>query len=116
MTKEEQQTFRPRIETRIQEIRDSLAATAQDREAISPDASIGRLSRLDSMQMQQLALGVQTRMKEEISRLQEALGRIDRGIFGTCELCRKDISAERLDYQPDAAVCVDCLNRPRRRR
>ena len=55
-------------------------------------------------------------MKEEISRLQEALGRIDRGIFGTCELCRKDISAERLDYQPDAAVCVDCLNRPRRRR
>ena len=52
MTKEEQQTFRPRIETRIQEIRDSLAATAQDREAISPDASIGRLSRLDSMQMQ----------------------------------------------------------------
>lgn len=106
-----QESFRPKIEARIHELEDSMESTKQDREAISPDKSIGRLSRLDSMQMQQMALGMNSRMQEEVRQLKEALKRIDNARFGTCDLCRKDIPMERLEFQLDATICVDCFRR-----
>lgn len=115
MEKQIQESFRPKIEARIAELNDTLHSTKEDTEAIAPDVSIGRLSRLDSMQMQQMALGMQTRMREEIKQLKEALQRIDRGRYGTCDLCRKDIPMERLEFQFDATVCMDCLQKAKRR-
>lgn len=109
-----QESFRPRIEARITELNASLVSTKEDTEAIAPDKSIGRLSRLDSMQMQQMAVGMQARMREEIKQLKEALQRIDRGRYGTCELCRQDIPLERLEFQLDATICVNCFRRARR--
>jgi DnaK suppressor protein len=114
MEKSQQEQFRPKIEARIEELNASLASTKEDTEAISPDKAIGRLSRLDSMQMQQMAVGMQLRMREEIKQLKEALQRIDRGRYGTCELCRKDIPLERLEFQLDATICVDCFRQARR--
>lgn len=114
MDKAQQEAHRATILARIAEIEENLAGSAEDTKAISPDKAIGRLSRLDSMQMQQMALGMKQRMREELRRLQDALARIDRGAFGTCQLCGNDIPQERLEYQPDAVTCVDCLNRARR--
>jgi DnaK suppressor protein len=113
MDKQEQEQFRAKIEARIADLNASLASTKEDTEAISPDKAIGRLSRLDSMQMQQMAVGMQSRMREEIKQLKEALLRIDRGRYGTCELCRKDIPVERLEFQLDATICVGCFRRVR---
>lgn len=109
-----QESFRPRIEARIAELDAQLGATKGDTEAIAPDKAIGRLSRLDSMQMQQMAVGMQSRMREEIKQLKEALQRINRGRYGTCDLCRGDIPIERLEFQPDATICVACFRRARR--
>ena len=109
-----QENFRPKIEARIAELNATLASTKEDTEAISPDKSIGRLSRLDSMQMQQMAVGMQSRMREEIKQLKEALQRIDRGRYGSCDLCRQDIPLERLEFQLDATICVNCFRRASR--
>jgi DnaK suppressor protein len=109
-----QESFRPKIEARICELEKAMESTKEDREAISPDVSIGRLSRLDSMQMQQMALGMNSRMLEEVKQLKEALKRIDNGRYGTCELCRKDIPMERLEFQLDATICVECFRRASR--
>ncbi|HYL98260.1 MAG TPA: TraR/DksA C4-type zinc finger protein [Blastocatellia bacterium] len=38
----------------------------------------------------------------------EALARISRGAFGTCENCRKPISRARLDALPWTRLCCDC--------
>lgn len=115
MEKQIQETFRPKIEARIAELEASMESTKGDRAAISPDKSIGRLSRLDSMQMQQMAVGMNSRMREEVKQLKEALQRIERGRYGTCDLCRKDIPMERLEFQLDATICVDCFRRASRR-
>jgi DnaK suppressor protein len=111
MDKSLQETFRARIEARIDELNTTLASTKEDTAAISPDVAIGRLSRLDSMQMQQMAMGMQARMREEIKQLKEALQRIDRGRYGTCDACRQDIPIERLEFQLDATICVACLRK-----
>lgn len=103
-----QETFRPIIEKRVSELDKQLSESAEDAKAISPDRGIGRISRLDSMQMQQMTLDARNRQKHEIQRLKDALTRIDKGTYGTCRLCRRDIAEERLKYQPDVLACVRC--------
>jgi DnaK suppressor protein len=103
------------IDFDVSQVADVLNAgkrfTRDPSEPVSPDASIGRLSRLDSMQMQQMALAGRRRLEEERARLVEADARIDAGTYGTCLICGGDIDAERLEYQPDAVACMPCMRR-----
>ena len=108
MNPTEQERFRDVILKRQVEITDELQDLEGSTEAIAPDVSIGRLSRLDSMQHQQIALANKRRLEDETSRLLEAVRRIEAGTFGRCLVCGQDIAAERLEIQPDAVACVAC--------
>ncbi|MCE5267904.1 MAG: TraR/DksA C4-type zinc finger protein [Planctomycetaceae bacterium] len=43
--------------------------------------------------------------------VEAALGRIERGEYGNCEVCRQPISEERLDALPFARYCIACAQR-----
>jgi len=111
MKADQQSVYRPIIAARLAEIEKELTAMADSTEVIAPDVSIGRLSRLDSMRHQQMALAGKQRHEEERSRLVAAEFRIDKETYGSCLLCGKDIATERLEYQPDAVTCVPCAQR-----
>lgn len=108
MTSDQQRAFIPHIETRLRDIDQEIESTAAASEAVSPDVSIGRLSRLESMQHQQIALAGKRRLEDERSRLIEARRRIDAGTFGRCLFCGRDIPSDRLLIKPDAVSCVGC--------
>lgn len=46
--------------------------------------------------------------RDTIGRIDEALGKIDRGTYGTCDRCGRDIPKERLNAVPEAIYCVEC--------
>lgn len=104
-----QAPFRPVIDQLLADIDLELIASAESTKPIPPDVSVGRLSRLDSMQMQQMALAGKRRLEEQRARLHEARRRIDSGTFGRCLRCGNDIAIERLQHQPDAVTCMPCL-------
>lgn len=111
-----QESFRFVIDARLAEIEAELIATSDSTKPIAPDVSVGRLSRLDSMQMQQMALAGKRRLEEQRGRLHEARRRIDTGTFGRCLHCGGDIAEERLQLQPDAVTCIPCLSSISKRR
>jgi DnaK suppressor protein len=43
-----------------------------------------------------------------ISRLQHALERANKGVYGICENCGRPIDPERLEILPTATLCADC--------
>ncbi len=55
---------------------------------------------------------VQVRLRQTDSKLlravEEALARIERGIFGVCTACGQPISTARLDAVPWTRLCRDC--------
>jgi len=59
-----------------------------------------------------LAEGLQQRLED----VQAALGRIDKGTYGKCEACGKDIPAERLEAIPAASLCVACKSKSQSQR
>lgn len=110
MERNQQSPFRPLIEKRLEEIEAQLKESSENTAAIAPDKAIGRLSRLDSMQMQQMALAAKQRLQNERTRLIEARRRLDMGRYGSCLRCGQDIALERLEYQPDAIFCIRCAS------
>jgi DnaK suppressor protein len=93
------------------------ATTARERllqrraELIEEDRiSVGRLSRIDAMQMQAMALAAQRRRAAERQRIDAALKRLDEGEFGYCLTCGEEIAGARLEHDPSVANCIQCAS------
>jgi len=100
------------LEIRAREELDRLRSDATNEEidpqAVAVDVAIGRLSRLDSMQMEEIRKDATRRRNQQIHELQEALRRMDEGSYGRCEGCGEWIDYRRLEQRPAAALCGHC--------
>ncbi|MFQ5753977.1 MAG: SpoIIE family protein phosphatase [bacterium] len=47
-----------------------------------------------------------------VSELKEALGRVDSGEFGRCEICGKDVETKQLEYDFTSCVCLTHYSEP----
>ncbi len=92
----------------IAELEDEITRAAGDIAAVSPDNAIGRLSRQDSMQQQEMAKAGVRRREERIDALHEALRRMDEGTYATCARCREEIEFSRLQLAPELRFCAAC--------
>lgn len=55
-----------------------------------------------------ILIRLEERENEELRRIQAALGLIDQGEYGTCQVCGKPIPKVRLEELPTAFSCIDC--------
>lgn len=97
-----------RVGEEIENLSAEMASSEAEREAISPDKGIGRLSRLDAMQMQEVAKEAQRRREERLRLLEAAQDRMDAGEYGHCQRCGEAIAWPRLEAQPEALYCGGC--------
>ncbi len=70
--------------------------------------SVGRLSRIDALQAQQMAQASEQRRQETLTRIQGALRRIETGTFGECFVCGERIDERRLSVDPTITRCLTC--------
>jgi len=76
--------------------------------AVELSNPIGRLSRMDAMQQQQMALESKRRTELTFARLKSALRRMENGEYGQCLECGEMISIKRLKSQPEVTLCIEC--------
>ena len=93
---------------KLTEVEKYLGDSLESAEAVSPDKSIGRLSRMEAMQDQQLVLEMRRRKKRQLVEIRSALDRLQNGGFGYCILCQKEIGVDRLEAFPEVPTCVSC--------
>ena len=79
MNAERIEHFRKRLQDLAEEINVDLAANRDDADIGELDTSIGRLSRMDAMQNQQMALELRRRRENQLLRIKNAFKRMDRG-------------------------------------
>lgn len=53
-------------------------------------------------------LRIRDRERKLISKMREAIQRIDNGTYGVCTSCGGDISDKRLTARPVTTLCIDC--------
>ena len=70
--------------------------------------AVGRVSRIDAIQQQQMASANKVQAKAEIKLIASALVSIEEDDYGYCEECDKNIPIERLQAKPTSIFCVSC--------
>jgi len=102
-------TIRAALERERAELLAASETSAAERQPVVLDQqSVGRLSRMDAMQVQAMAQAVEARRKGRLSRIEAALKRLDDGDFGFCLACGEEIPAKRLAVDLTLTHCVDC--------
>jgi DnaK suppressor protein len=101
--------FQPRVEAERAELLARSDATDVDRRPVELDQqSVGRLSRMDSLQIQAMAVAVEQRRKARLVALEMALRRMAKADYGDCVDCGEFIGMRRLEIDPAALKCVKC--------
>ena len=63
----------------------------------------------------ELDLARQTMFESRVTLIDEALARIERGEYGRCVVCGKQIPDERLDLVPETPYCIEDAEREQTR-
>ncbi len=109
MAKIDLQKYHRRLVAMRTEVEALSVATAEARRPVELDQSaVGRLSRMDALQVQAMQLETERRRGVELQRIDAALKRIADGDFGYCLVCDESIQPKRLENDPTAPTCIDC--------
>ncbi|MFN4183162.1 MAG: TraR/DksA family transcriptional regulator [Hyphomonas sp.] len=101
--------FRAPIKAELAELQQLRHASKTDRAPVELDQqSIGRVSRIDSMQVQAMSQAAEARRQQRAVSLEAALLRLDGEEFGFCTDCGDFIGLERLKIDPAVFRCVSC--------
>ena len=73
-------------------------------------SKVGRLSRMDALQAQQMAQETTRRRQLQLQKIDSALRRMDAGEYGYCFICGEEISTARLDFDPASTRCIGCMD------
>ena len=74
-------------------------------------SKVGRLSRMDAMQAQQMAQETARRRQLQLQKIDGALRRMDTGEYGYCFVCGDEIDPARLEFDPACTRCTECMDR-----
>ena len=72
---------------------------------------VGRISRMDAMQAQQMALDTSRRRQLQLVKIEGALQRIKSGDYGYCLNCDEEIDIRRLRIDPGNTYCIACAEK-----
>lgn len=101
--------LRASLVARLEDLRAASATSSESRRPVELDqTSVGRVSRMDAMQLQAMALAMERRRHDEVRRIEAAIGRIDDGEYGYCIACGEEMSAKRLAVDPTIPTCIRC--------
>jgi len=99
-----------RLLTLQAELQKTLSTMADHAGTVHLDqAAVGRISRVDAMQQQQMA-GAQKRRNElRLKQIAVALRTFDEDEYGDCKVCGEPIGYGRLSARPESPACVACM-------
>lgn len=108
-------------EKSVEKLKTSLLTLKQElleleeasKEATKPveldQASVGRLSRMDAMQIQEMAQETARRRQRQLQRIEGALRRLESGEYGYCFVCGEELDVRRLIVDPTTTRCIACV-------
>lgn len=91
-------------------LRDQLAdGNARTATVELDQTAVGRVSRIDAIQQQQMAQAERRRLEVRLKQIDRAFSAFEEDDYGWCARCGESIGYRRLKINPESALCVSCL-------
>lgn len=100
--------FKKLLHSRKAELTEMLSTMKESSKPVDLNDPIGRLSRMDAIQQQQMVLNARKQTEINLQLVDAALERLSKGEYGYCLQCDEEIDQKRLLAKPEAAFCTKC--------
>ena len=105
----DEKAFFKQLEAKKLALESLIVSAKSSANAVELDqTNIGRLSRMDAIQRQAMAIETERRRKLDLRRLEAAIERLKSGNFGYCIACDEKIPLKRLKFDPACTTCIKC--------
>ena len=95
----------------LAELEGLSAKACENRKPVALDQqAVGRLSRMDSLQVQAMDKAQEANRQKQRLKIRAALARLDAGDYGFCVRCDEEISNNRLALDPATPLCIECAS------
>jgi DnaK suppressor protein len=108
MEPKEKEEIREHLRGWREKLARQLPSLKEGAKPVPPDDALGRLTRLDAIQSQEISRNTPRQVQAQLAKLEFALSQIDQPFFGLCSECDTPIPAGRLKAMPGALRCVNC--------
>ncbi len=116
MDKKTIEHLKERLEKEKQQIEKQLKTFATKDEKVKGDwdtkfPSLGSSdleTAADEVEEYNSLLPIEHNLELRLKNINNALKKIEKGDYGICEKCKKQIPDERLNIYPEARICMDC--------
>ena len=103
--------FRKSLLDEKQRILNNSKSTVQNELVLSQDDLADETDLTVSEMNQNLLFRLRDRERQLLSKIDQALSKMDEGTFGTCEDCEEPIEPRRLEARPVSTLCIACKER-----
>jgi len=111
MTKEDREKLRETITTKVAGLKEELLELKELTRPEAPDCAVGRVSRMDAINNRSVNEAAMRKKQLKLSKLEEALEKIDSPDFGKCTRCGQEIPWGRIAIMPESTLCIRCASR-----
>lgn len=108
MTSHQLQQIKNKIQEDLISMQHEIDGLKEKTKPIIPDCSLGRLTRQEMIQEQQVNEHALHEAEIRVNKLKYALQKVDKEDYGICAECDEEIIFERLMLLPESTHCVAC--------
>ena len=108
MTSKQRAEIKEKIIQDINSMENEVYELQDKTKPITPDCSLGRLTRQEMIQEQQVNEHALHEAEIRINRLKYALQKVNKEEYGICLECEEEILFARLMLLPESTHCVSC--------
>lgn len=108
MNKKELEVYKKKLTARRNEISHRLSEFRNESKEVETDIAQDVADKAESSYTKEFLLSLSDAEREQLFQINAALKRIERGEFGNCQMCQKEISKKRLNALPWTPLCIEC--------
>jgi DnaK suppressor protein len=108
LTQAQLNEFKADLEALKKSLRNLLESSRESAQAVSPDSAIGRLTRMDAIQQQNMVKANRESYRLRLMQAEQALRLWANDEYGYCRRCDELIEYRRLKVLPETPFCLQC--------
>jgi DnaK suppressor protein len=108
LNKKDKEYFKKKLLERKQKILEKLTELDTESKEVETDVAQDVVDKAESSYTKEFLLSLSDAERSQLFLIDTALKRLQRGEFGICQMCQKEIGKKRLEVVPWTAYCIDC--------
>jgi len=108
MNKKEKDDFRKKLADKKETIIRKLTDTITESKEMESNVAQDLVDKAETSYTKEFLLSLSDGEREQLLLIDEALKRLEHGLFGVCQTCQAEIGGKRLQAIPWTPYCINC--------